>query len=382
MQRDTEIALIERCLAHLRAGSTQQAPREARVPVSRYTDPDLYLREMDRLFRRLPQVVGPASRLAGAHDFMTTELAGTPILVSRDGNGAVGAFINVCRHRGARVVGEASGNQKHHSCPYHAWTYASDGTLAGVPHPDGFPDLDRTCNGLVRLPTEEHLGLIWVTPAIEGAMAWDDFMPRDLAVELDDLRLGTLVPWASETRVWKANWKLILDGGLEAYHFRQAHRRTIAPDFPDNCAIWDLFGYHVRSVLPRNNLEELANEPRDQWDIRAVTHMVYQLTPSASLLVQHDNINLIRTRPLAIDRSEIEITTLVPAAKRRSEKESRHWQRNHEIACAVLSEDFLLAESIQSGLRCGANDTLRFGLFEGALQEMRECLDTLLETWD
>ncbi|MBZ0254279.1 MAG: Rieske (2Fe-2S) protein, partial [Candidatus Methylomirabilis sp.] len=165
MNHALEVELIERVLKLLEQGTTHMAEGQARAPVERYLSPERFAREERTLFRRRPLILGHASRLAAPGDFFTHDLAGVPILCVRDRGGRFRAFLNVCRHRGTRVV-EAEGGRDARSfaCPYHAWTYGLDGRLLGLPHADGFPEIDRDKTGLVALPAEEFAGFLWAVP--------------------------------------------------------------------------------------------------------------------------------------------------------------------------------------------------------------------------
>ena len=108
-----------------------------------YHDPEYFRVEMARLIRPSWQIVCHANDIADAGDWRTLELLGESILVIRGGDGAVRAFANVCRHRGSRLVDGEAGCAKRLTCPYHAWTYAADGRLVGVPIQEDYPGLDR-----------------------------------------------------------------------------------------------------------------------------------------------------------------------------------------------------------------------------------------------
>lgn len=294
------------------------------------------------------------------------ELAGLPLLIARDRHGQVRAFLNVCRHRGARLVNEESGCKHTLSCPYHAWTWSNTGDLRGVPHQQqGFPDLDKSAHALAQVTCAERSGWIWVAPDAE-AVADIDAQLAPLAGDLAWLDMEGLRVARTESITCAANWKLLVEGGLEAYHFKVAHAATIGPYFPDNLSSYARFGRHLRSVLPRVTLADLPDTPRDQWDIRRHANLLYTLFPGSQFLVQQDHVVWVRLDPRGPAETEIRLTTMAPDPV--GEKTADHWARNHAITRKTLGEDFAIGEAIQAGLASGANTHLTFGRFEGALE--------------
>jgi phenylpropionate dioxygenase-like ring-hydroxylating dioxygenase large terminal subunit len=155
-----------------------------------------------------------------------------------------------------------------------------------------------------------------------------------------------------------------------------AHAKTIAPLFHDNLSTYQTFGMHLRSVLAKKTIDTLQDLPQEQWQIREHANVLYSLLPTASLLVQPDHIAWIDAWPLARDRTQIRIFSLIPKAKTpRSEKETAYWATNHRLAANTLCEDFVLSEGIQKGLESQANDVLHFGRFESALEVVHRIID-------
>ena len=368
MDRSTEIELLEELAGLREAGIFHLDDAVATSPVTRYTCAERFARERRMLFRALPAVVAHRSELAGPDSFLTREFAGLPLLLTRDSAGAVHAFLNVCRHRGTRLVGAPSGCRRRFVCPYHAWSWDNRGALARIPHGDaGFPGIDKGALGLKRLGCAEAHGWIWVVADNDAAPDVDGFL-GGLAADFAWLDAGNLKIVHEEAGERAANWKLLVEGGLEAYHFRIAHKDTVGPYFQDNLSTYRVVGRHIRSVLPRTRLDAMMTQPRERWSLRRETNLVYTVFPSAQLLVQEDHVVWFPILPLAPDRSLVRIATLAPADLDPTDAEAaRYWRKNHDITVRTLSEDFAIGESIQSGLPSGANDELRFGRFEGAL---------------
>lgn len=375
--REEELQLIARCLERIEQRTPECGEQETRSSVTRYTDAARFERELSELFCRTPTMIAHESELAQPGSFVTTTRGRRPLLVARDRQGRARAFFNVCRHRGTQLVSAPSGCAMRWTCPYHAWTYGCDGALLGVPHGRGFPTLDRSANGLVELPTAEAHGFIWLIAEPGEQLDLDRFLGSagDRLAALGCDRLRTYAPVSQR---WQANWKLLVEGGLEAYHFRFAHERSVYPLVHDNIQIYDWFGPHFRAVIPKRTLAELAQRERSSWSLRPHANVTYTMFPGHSLLVQPDHIAWIAISPLGVDATELVLTMLIPDDPA-SDRAERHWQRNHQLLIQTLSEDFTLAQSIQRGLASGANSELRFGRFEHALAQFNRLVDRALD---
>ncbi|MBW2509511.1 MAG: Rieske 2Fe-2S domain-containing protein [Deltaproteobacteria bacterium] len=379
MDRSKEIELLSRCLELARAEQPFMSEEEALIPVANYLDEARFEKER-ALFRGSMNVVAHASQITAPGEFITRDVVGTPIILVRDTDGSAKAFVNVCRHRGASVELRERGRCKRFVCPYHAWTYATDGSLVALRQAEGFPTLDVENTSLVELACVEAAGLIWVCPDPARRQQSLDDATRAVVSELESLLAPDSAVFESDARLWNANWKLIVDGGLESYHFKIAHRSTIADFFTDNTSIFDFVGDHIRSVLPRTSILTLCDQPDSGWDIRKHTHVLYALAPNASLLIQERHFELIITTPVAIDQSRIEIMSVAPkpGPGGYSDKAKSFLAANHAFTKKTLDEDFEIAEQIQRGMRSGANEHFRFARFEGALSEWHRRLDQKL----
>ena len=377
MQRQTEITLLDELLTLQEAKTPYLDEHWERPDLERYLSAERFTLEREQISRRLPQIAALSAELPGPGDFLTLEMAGQPLLLVRDEAGQARAFFNVCRHRGARLVGDPSGCRQRFSCPYHAWTWNNSGELIGVPHEkSGFPQLDRGEFSLSALPCQEYGGWIWVSLARDQQIDVDSHL-GDLAEEFLAMDAGNHVIFDTATREVAANWKLLVEGGIESYHFRVAHRDTIAGLFPDNLSSYRCFGRHMRSILPRTTLAELREQPEEQWNLRKHANVLYSLFPGSQFLVQEDHFVWIQGTPLAAGHTRLRLSTVVPRAEDREENRN-YWRRHHQLTITTLDEDFDLAEGIQAGLACGANEHLNFGRYEGALARFNQSVDQAL----
>lgn len=384
MDREVELELIDELGTLAASRSFFLDETVAQSPVETYLCEANFARERKAIMRRLPQAAAHVSELPGPGAFLRCDVHGLPVLLTRDRQGAVHAFLNVCRHRGARLVEATSGCAHRFTCPYHGWTYASSGPLVGAPHfKSGFGGIDKAGIGLKPLPVQEAFGFVWVVGDPGGAFDFDGYF-APLAGELDALGMAAMTIAAEDRMVCDANWKLLIEGGIESYHFRVAHRDTIAPYFEDNLSSYRALGPHLRSVLPRTGMAALTGTARDGWRMRDHANLVYTLFPTTQLLIQQDHAVWIRQEPLAPGRTGLRLATLAPTSGVLAEgKGDNHWQHNHAITIRTLEEDIRIGEGIHAGLASGANDHLLFGRFEGALDRFNrtvaEHLDTALE---
>ena len=149
MDRQTELQLIDELLSLKKNDTHYLDESVARNAVTHYLSEQRFAEERARIFRTTPLIAAHVSELANPGDFVRRELAGTSVLVTRDKSGQAHAFLNICRHRGTRLVEDEAGCKHRFSCPYHAWTYANTGDLIAAPHfEQGFTGLDKSELGL------------------------------------------------------------------------------------------------------------------------------------------------------------------------------------------------------------------------------------------
>ena len=342
-----------------------------------YIDPERFECEQRILFSKLPLVLAPSAllpenKLAVVHDGF-----GVPLIISRDGGGAIHVMANVCRHRGTRLIESTDVvPAKGIACPYHAWTYGPDGTLRGLPRADCFPSLDKSDKSLVRFPAVETGGLIWF------AREDTDFEPSlALAPDFDAFGMAGLHLYKRRIHEVAANWKLIVDAFLESYHVQRLHAGTIADFFADGITAADHIGPHQRAVVGRSDY--LAAIDLDDWTQlrRAVTY-TYFLFPSAILVVSPDYINLLVVMPQSVDKSLVEDFMLIPEPPATAEAEA-HWQKSWDLLDGGTfgNEDFRAAALCHRGLSSGQLEKITLGTLESGIADFHGRIEAALQAF-
>ena len=206
-------------------------PSEFLVDNRVYTDPKVFELERERLFLRVWNFVCHTSEVREPGDFLTTTVAGQPVVVCRTKSGEVRAFFNTCRHRAAQVVREEAGNAAAFTCFYHLWTYDLDGNLTGVPEANSYTTsycpggLDKSATALVRIRAETMHGLVFVC-FDDAVPSLAEFLGEAFAAELA-VPLGA--PDVRVQREWNkqlhANWKMEPENSRDGYHATLLHKR-------------------------------------------------------------------------------------------------------------------------------------------------------------
>ena len=194
----------------------------ATLPWSWYSDPAVHRVEQERIFRRAWQYVGHTAQLAGPGSFVARQAGAIPVVVVRGSDGELRAFVNVCRHRGSLLV-EGTGKRASIQCPYHAWTYALDGSLRQAPRSDREPGFDASQLGLVPLALDTWGPLVFVNPDRDAAPLAETLgelpdLVRSAGIDLDALEHRLHVEYELD-----ANWKIAAENFLECYHCAVAH---------------------------------------------------------------------------------------------------------------------------------------------------------------
>ncbi len=365
--------------AQAKAGAAPQAPAVFRNPVRSYSDPEIALRERDRLFRTMPLFFGMSCRLPAPGDYLAEEFAGVPVLVVRGADGALRAFANICRHRGAPVAA-GCGHARVFSCPYHGWTYTLDGRLAGIPESASFGDVDKATHGLTPLPAGERHGMIFIRLSPGAPLEIDvDAHLAGLGEDFAAYGFERYSYFASQPMTPAINWKFGIDTFLESYHLPALHRATVAALIRGNVGAFQAFGDHCRLTMLRFSSSEWDTKPEAEWNVLSHILPIYRLFPNSVLVFQSDHLETWRMLPGATPEcSTIEFALYCPEPPV-TDKARNYWRKNYDLAIrTVLEEDFALGEKMQRGFMSGVQDEVIYGRNEPALIHFHERLRAAL----
>ncbi|HUA25697.1 MAG TPA: aromatic ring-hydroxylating dioxygenase subunit alpha [Steroidobacteraceae bacterium] len=326
------------------------------LPAWIYHDPEFFELEKRTIFRSAWQLVCHVNDIPAAGDFHSFEFLGESAIVVRADNGDVRAFHNVCRHRAARILDGPKGNcGRRITCPYHAWTYALDGRLVGVPNRESFRGLETSRHGLAELEHEIFMGFIFIR--FEPGLPSVREMAAPYAHELAAYRLEELVPQGRVTlRPRGVNWKNVADNYSDGLHINVAHpglTRLFGRSYGIEAKPWidkmwgtlreepssKLSERLYQQMLPR--VDYLSAERQRLW-------VYFKLWPNVAFDIYPDQIDFMQFLPVSPTQTMVREIAYVHPDSRREMRAARYlnWRINRRVSL----EDKALIERVQSGM--------------------------------
>ena len=385
------IEIAQDVTQHAAAKTFRTAESTMTLPASMYTDHQRFHDELTKLFRRVPLMLAASCELRNSGDYKTMDVAGVPILLTRDRSGVAHALVNICTHRGAPVASGA-GNATRFVCPYHGWTYGIDGRLAAVASAKDFGEIDKASFAMRRLPVYERYGLIWVTADPAAVLETDRFL-GDFGEALGGFGFES---WhlVERREMPGANWKLAFDAHLEFYHLPVLHRNTFGPT-TNNQALYFFNGPHERLIRPIGldkpgitadaDIFQWCDRPVTDWPTEAMLLGEWILFPNVSINSFYTGgrgVLISQILPGATVGESITIQSYFMQNEPDAEQLVAVRANCEFLARVVRDEDLTNSYNQQRALGSGLLKEVCFGRNEAGGQHFHRWLDAVLATPD
>ena len=320
-----------------------------------YTDPEYFAVETERVIRPSWQIVCHQNDVANPGDFHTLDYIGESVIVVRGDDGVLRAFANVCRHRAMRLVEGPSGCAKKLVCPYHAWTYETDGRLSGVPMRRDYPALELEQNGLVPVELELWRGFVFVRLEGDGPSVAEMMAPYDAEIapyRFEEMR--TISPLRLRERA--VNWKNVGDNYSDNLHIPVAHdglTRLFGKSYAIEAEPWvdkmsgrivDRPSDNVWERFYQTHLPHAPHLPEDNQRL----WLYFKLWPNMAFDLYADQIDFMQWLPLTPTTCVLREMAFALPDNRQEMKLVRY--ANWRINRVVNAEDTWLIERVQQGM--------------------------------
>jgi glycine betaine catabolism A len=329
------------------------------LPGRAYTDPEVFGREQDVIFGRLWFCAIRAAELTAAGAFQVVQVGTESVLIIRQQDGGLRAFLNVCRHRGSRLCTEESGQLRRTlRCGYHAWAYELSGRLTAAPNLARMPDVDRDAYGLIPVALREWLGYAWLClaaapPSFEDTVIAAATQRLGSPAAIESYGVSGLSVGRRITYDVAANWKLIVENFMECYHCAAIHPEltSVLPEFTSGFAAQYYVGHGAEfaAAVSGFTVDGSAGFGRLPQVTAEQDRRYYAITvrPQVFINLVPDHVILHRMFPLAADRTTVVCDWLFdPAVTNAGQDVSR----SVELFDRVNRQDFDACERTQPSM--------------------------------
>lgn len=348
--KERNARLAQRLFAHIRDTATDRMDDFFEYDLSIYSDAEVAAKERQKIFERVPMMAAHSDQVREPGSFISLQLNSSNVILTRQADGRVGAFLNVCRHRGARLVNAESGQRSRFTCPYHGWTYSNDGKLRGIGFADSFGMRPSEERSLISLPVEERHGFIWVVENPQGQINVAAHLGAEMDQALAEYRLETYFHYRTNVFDFPQNWKVMMDGLIDGYHVQFLHGKTISPYFFPNMMGIEILGRNALWGNPRRAMEKILDEEPGQTPLDRYAIIGNLFVPNAAMVMHPHHIEFwtVYQNPESTGSCRVHLRYLTPQA----EHDARGVEildKNWKIATdAIINEDVPVGNSIQA----------------------------------
>jgi choline monooxygenase len=335
---------------------TPDLAHAATLPARWYTDPAYLALEKERVFARTWQAVARLDEVSRNGDFVTADIVGEPIVITRGTDGVLRGFYNVCRHRAGNVAA-GKGNRKSLQCRYHGWTYDLQGRLMTTPEFEGVADFDRSCFGLQPVAVDTWGPFVFANldPAATP-------LADTLGVILNEtahIPLATMRPVERRDYIIDCNWKVYIDNYLEGYHLPIAHPGLYRELDYENYKV-ETHRYHSRQLAPLRPIKG-SSAGRRYAEIKPDDEVLYYwIYPNFMVNIYPDNMSSNIILPLGHEKT---LTIFEWFFHETGGGEA--WEGVQQAVAfsdEIQQEDIVICENVQRGLASRAYTQGRFSV--------------------
>lgn len=332
------------------------------IPAPWYTDQALYDLELQTVFANSWQLAGRVDQVREPGQYVTSEIAGEPIVVVRGSDGVLRGFFNACRHHAAAVMTEPEGKANQLRCPYHGWTYSLAGELKGTPDFSGVCDFDRAANGL--LPVETGMWEDWVFVRVEGRPETSEpsgtelerFLGADLISQIRPLGLEKLRWMERRHYEFDCNWKVFVDNYLDGgYHVPYLHKGLDS--------VLDYSNYTIengrRFCLQSSPIVSDGAEPETGAVRKGDRALYYWIYPNLMINLYDGVMDTNLVIPWSVDKTEVIFDFYFPDVSESARERNR---ASIEVGQRIQDEDVSICRSVQRGLNSRAYNAGRLSV--------------------
>lgn len=336
-----------------RADSVAEGRRRLHLTGEIYTSPEVAERERTRIFARHWLMAARAEELAKVGDYMTLQVAGESVVIARDSESSISAFINVCLHRGAELV-QGCGNARKLSCPYHSWSYDMAGRLIAAPRAEtaGF---DPKGQRLAPVRVAQWRGWVFINldpqaePFEDFIRQWDEEL---WYYQADKCRLA----FKTET-IFACNWKYVVENVMDYYHAQTVHFASFGKMFdfsagPLPCKEMPKGGANV-VFDTKGRINDPLTFPRLPWledhqDFGAGKAAIF---PNINLFSNTESIRTSTFWPVDENHMKLVLYFLLPEEAFAVEDYEAKRDKYRALTLQIAGEDKEVMESLQRNSR-------------------------------